>query len=480
MPPNLMAQKYRGPDTGICWPQSGTDVDEDVADIFGYRRFTVHTPPYDFHRGVDVNWNQAGNPNYAPINGAITRWSYTHFMFDDDGNMDQFTETDPNSKATFSRNSSSLRIVGKNNGTVTLPSGLARFDCVTPLNPNTTNGDWYMDLQLASTVSLTGKLVYGMYDTVNDQYALLEYNGSTFTVKGKDAGGTMGVDGTTSTPSARTWMRIRYSQTSGNIKWQHSTDGVSFTDIATEASITWTREFPVFKAFVGWDPAASGSDDTVDVDFFGWWDGDNIARFGNWIEVGASSDKWVMLHFRHLAIQRGAIVRAGDYVGLVGQTGFDTKSGRILTPHLHLEYIGNNKYDYSNADPTNPLDPDLLPRTNVSNNVSVVRSTGNDPNLVDSHILTITVDREDQDFDMNQISLTGNSATRTVNWNTRGGLNPTDNDDPVYDGVYEVPSTFDETSAAYVITVYFNKSTVGSTFVSAYVKDTEGNTLWSE
>lgn len=480
MPPNLLAQKYRGPDPGICWPRSGTHTVEDVGDIFGYRPFAAHSPPYDFHRGVDFNWDRAGYPNLSPTNGSIVRWSYTHFMFDDDGNMDQFTETDPNSKATFSRNSSSLRIVGKNNGTVTFPSGLARFNCVTPLNPNTSNGDWYMDLQLASTVSLTGKLVYGMYDSTNNEYALLEYDGTTFTVKGRDAGGTMGVDGTTAAPSARTWMRIRYSQASANIKWQHSTDGTTWTDIATEGTISWTRNYPAFAAFVGWDPAASGSDDTVDVDFFGWVDGDNIGRFGNWIEIATASDKWLQMHFRHLSVAKGSIVKAGDEMGLVGKTGFDTKSGRILTPHLHMEYIGNNDRDYANSDPTNPLDPSLLPRANVTNNVSVVRSTGLDPNGNDSHILTVTVTREDQNFDVNQFSLTGNTATRTVNWNTRGGLDPSDNDINYYDGVYEKPSAFDTSSTEYEIVMYFNKSTVGSTFVSAYIMDTEGTTVWSE
>lgn len=77
MPPNLLAQKYRGPDPGICWPRSGTHTVEDVGDIFGYRPFAAHSPPYDFHRGVDFNWDRAGYPNLSPTNGSIVRWSYT-------------------------------------------------------------------------------------------------------------------------------------------------------------------------------------------------------------------------------------------------------------------------------------------------------------------------------------------------------------------------------------------------------------------
>ena len=34
-------------------------------------------------------------------------------------------------------------------------------------------------------------------------------------------------------------------------------------------------------------------------------------------------------------------------------------------------------------------------------------------------------------------------------------------------------------SSQYIYKIYFRKTVVGSTFVSAYVKDADGNTLWS-
>ena len=52
-------------------------------------------------------------------------------------------------------------------------------------------------------------------------------------------------------------------------------------------------------------------------------------------------------------------------------------------------------------------------------------------------------------------------------------------DYPKYQGVYWVADTMDETSAQYGITFYFNKSVVGSTFVSYVVKDCTGTTLAS-
>lgn len=478
MPPAMLPILRRQSDPGRCWPSNAGPTPSTTGDPFGERTFPGHASGVDFHRGIDLLDQQDGVPTYSPINGCVIRSSYTHFQWDDDSNMEQFTEVDPNSKATFSRVTDKLRIVGKNDGTVSFPSGLAQYRCLTPLSA--VAGEWFIDLQLNATVSLTGKLVYGMYDPDNNEYALLEYDGSTFTVKGRDSGGAMTGDGTTYTPSARTWMRIRYDSTNGVI-WQHSTDGSTWTDMVADASPSWTKQYPGFKVFVGWDPAGSGSDDTVDVAFFGWFDGDNIGRFGNWIEISSAGEKWLMMHHRKLLVAVGSVVRAGEQVGTTGKTGFDTYSGRIAQDHLHTEYIPNNKYFYANNDPLNPLDPDILPRTNGSGNVSVMRSTGNDPNGNDSHILTITCTRgTQQDFDMNEFSLTGNSGTRTINWNTRSGLDPADQDANNYNGVHFQPSAFNESSSSYVITLYFNKSAVGNTFSSAYVKDTDGTTLWSE
>jgi hypothetical protein len=119
-----------------------------------------------------------------------------------------------------------------------------------------------------------------------------------------------------------------------------------------------------------------------------------------------------------------------------------------------------------------------MPRANVSNNVSVVSSTANDPDAVSCNKLAITVTRADQDFDFNEISMTGNLATRTVNFNSRAGLNA-NVDIPKESGVYIVPGAFNAESASYTFDVYFSRAVVGTTVVSAYIKDCNGVTLWS-
>jgi len=205
----------------------------------------------------------------------------------------------------------------------------------------------------------------------------------------------------------------------------------------------------------------------------------SVGRFGNWMQISAPDRKIVLGHMRKVPAALGTFVSAGQIVGYSGETGFDAASGRIQTEHLHLELALTNAYEYSRAESVNPLRAGYLPRTNVSNNVAVVRTSGNDPDAVDSHILTITVTRADQDFDLNSITLTGNTTSRTINFDTRSGLHPTDVDTPKHSGVYLVPSAFNAASATYVLTVYFNKTTVGATFVSYSVLDSAGTTVAS-
>lgn len=486
----------RSCDPGIVWPVSGTDAVATLGDIFGDRTFsggTGHATGRDFHRGIDLVDNidgagepagKGGVPILSPIHGRVIRKFYGFFQFDDAANMSELAETDAGSKATFSQGSSKLTIVGKNDGTVTFPSGLARLEKIKPFQMDITGNDWVMDFQLASSISTTtGKLVMGIYDSVNAQWLCLEYDGATYTCKGVKATGTMTNNNATASVSGKLWGRIYFEASSGKVYWQYSTDGLTWTDIVSGGEAFTVTNRGGFKAFIGWDPAASGGDDTVNVEMWGSGDTSSVNRFGNWIEIANATSKFCMMHFRHISVNLGDEVRPGQQVALTGQTGFDIRSGRILSNHCHIEYHPTNAHDYSNADPVNPLSALILPRASTTVSIGVVRDSATDPNAGgnDCHRLTITIDRGTyQNFQINSFSLTGNTTVRTVNWNTRAGLDPADQDTNYYDGVYFQPVAFDETSSQYVFKIYFKKSTVGSTFVSAYVKDPEGNTLWSE
>lgn len=472
----------QGLNNGIVWPDSGTGTPSDVRDIFGPRPFAAHIPTvgydYDFHRGVDVVLN-AGDPLRAAFGGSVTRLHYTHFGWETDGQLDQWTEDDGAGAATFTRVGSALRIVGSRIGAQTFPN-VAAWKAVRERVVINNGEGWEIRFQLvASAVLAAGQVGFGLLDEDTGEYVALEYNGADATALGAGSGGPFAASGTTLAVTTETWFRIRLTGTT--LSWAVSTNASSWTNIATQASPTWTSQVTaVFRPLLYWRSTdTDAATETIDVEFIGWNDPLTIDRFGNWLTIAGDDERIVMMHFQDFDVALGDVVEAGQVLGRAGLTGFDDRSGVINQPHVHLEYIENSDYSYFNDEPVNPLGPGILPRADTTANVTVTRSSETDPDAVDSWRLRIQVARDDQDFDLNTITLTGNLATRTINWNTRSGLNA-DNDIPLEAGVYLVPEDFNEADTTYEVSVYFHKSVVGTSFVSAQVLDTAGAVLWSE
>lgn len=480
---SLPKTRNRGDGRGIAWPDSGSSTVSTIGDVFGPRPFSAHIATvgydYDFHRGVDIPKNQ-GDQVRSMISGSVIRAHRTHFGWETDDQLGYWTERDPNTSVAFAREApSALRVTGERVGAQTFPTDTGWYE---PTDESVIgSGDWTIDLNLSATISTNGAIGLCLIDEANDEYVALEYDGATITVRGKDSSGTFTADEGTTSIASQTWLRINHDSATDSIDWLYGTDGDSWTTAALESSVAFTETIrSVFKPAIYWRSIdTSETPDTVDVEFFGWVSSTTIGRFGNWLSIANKDMTTIMLHFQDLDVYLGDYVQAGQVIGRAGVTGFDSKSGRVQYSHIHLEVIEETKYTYDNDTVINALAPGILPRTDVTNNVSVNRITENDPDATDSWKLEITVSRGDQDFDLNQISLTGNLATRTVNFNTRAGLNA-DNDVPVNDGVYLVPDNFTSASSTYTIAAYFHKTVVGTTFVSAEIRDTAGNLLWSE
>lgn len=467
--------------SGFVWCDTGNGTPSDVRDVFGARPFPAHIATvgydYDFHRGVDAA-AAAGAPVYAISEGPVFRLHRTHYGWETDAQLGYWTESDPGGAAQFTRVSSSLHIVGERVGAQTFAQA-ARWKALRE-RVQVVGGDWELQLELAASIALAGgNLGLAVLDEANTQYAAIEYDGAVATALGVGSGGAFAASGTTLATAGRLWLRVRYIGTT--LSWGVSDDGDTWVDVATQATPAWTDSRPVFTPLVYWRSTdTDAADQVIDVDYVGWYDGQTVGRFGNWLEIGHSGAlKVAQMHFQDLDIEVGDYVKAGQQIGLAGMTGFDDRSGHINQPHVHVEFCPNNNRDYANTDPVNPLAAGFLPRANTGTNVTVARTTENDPDGVTSWRVRIQVARGDQDFDFNAITLAGDVATRTVNWNTRAGLNA-DNDIPKQAGVYIVPSDFDEDSPAYEVSFYFNKSVVGTTFVSLQILDTAGNILYAE
>jgi hypothetical protein len=475
---------YRGDGSGIVWPDSGTSTSSDITDVFGPRPFAPHIPTvgydYDFHRGIDVAADE-GDSVYAAQTGSVQRWHFTHFGWQADSQLEQWVEVDPNNSVTFSRQETDvLRVTGSRVGAQTFPQGAGRFE-TTREKVQISDASWELRLNFKDVPNTSGFLGFGLLDTETDELLSMEYDGTTIGVRSVDSTGAKTEDGDTEAIGSQTWLRIRYD---GDVSvfWERALDTSSWTTVSSGTLGTFTHSVtPKFSPTIYWRSTdTDGTPDTVDIDFLGWFDNQTIPRFGNWISIQNLNTQALCMHMRELVVSQGDFIHtAGTQIGTAGTTGFDYISGDILTPHIHMEIVDSPDYFYSNSYPVNPLTAGFLPRINSSSNVSTVRTTENDPDGTDSWKLAITVSRASQDFDLNTVTLTGNLATRTINFNTRAGLN-SNNDIPKEAGVYIVPSDFDGESASYDITVYFNKSVVGNTFTSYSITDTEGTVIDSE
>lgn len=481
-------------DPGIVWPTSGSNIVSTTGDPFGHRAFTGgtgHATGQDFHRGIDlaVNEDGAGQPAdsggvliKSPIHGKVVRAYYGHYEFYDDENLDELEEVDPSSQLTYSSDAGVLTMTWKNNGVPASTALIPRLRKIVKFDAGQTGNDWYIQMRVKSGFApANGEVVFGVQDRGSAETQYITFNGTRMTaymnMPPAGAGG-----GNTFTGGARpTYLYFRIGMVSGVLWVWDSVDGITW-EHGSGYTGTWTSPGN-FEMFIGAMPAATGADETVEIEFFGGGDNSTIARFGNWVTIATATNKHVLMHFRHLYVAQGDEIRPGDSIGLTGRTGFDTRSGPVLYNHAHYEYHPTNASDYSNQEATNPLSAVILPRADTTIDIAVVRDSANDPNGGGNacHRLTITIDRGTyQNFQINEFSLTGNSASRTLNWNTRAGLDPADQDVNNYNGVYFEALAFDENDSQYVFKIYFVKATVGATFVSAYVKDADGNTVWSE
>jgi hypothetical protein len=471
---------YRGDGSGYGWPGalSGTGT---IGDIMGFRTFSAHSSGIDFHRGCDDVIGQ-GATVYSPMSGAIIRQHYTFFGWQTSSQMDRWSISNTNSSLAVSHNGTNLVLTCSRVGSASFPSGVDRYYPIKErIYPHGT-GDWLIQIGLTSTISTTGAIGIGVFNDALTEYIGMEYDGATITRRGVGTT-TFTANGATTSIANQTWLRITYAQSTGGYAWLYSTDGSTWTTIGTETGRTFTSALATHSPTIYWRSGDTNATPySIGVQKLEFYDlaQNTASRFGNHMYISNGTEKFALLHFESFSAYQGQHVQCRQVIGRAGKTGFDTTSGAVLAPHVHIERSTTTpNYTYAGDDSINPLAPGLLPRTNVSNNVAVVRTRENDPEGNDSHLLTITTTRADQDFDLNSVSLTGNLATRTVNYNTRGGVDPANQDNNIYQGVRFVCQSFDSTSPTNVLKFYFRTATVGTTFTSYTVLDTAGTTLAS-
>ncbi len=193
-------------------------------------------------------------------------------------------------------------------------------------------------------------------------------------------------------------------------------------------------------------------------------------RFGNWVMIEHTPDPITgqprhSLYF-HMndtpLVTEGDSVIAGQLIGLVGNTGY-----QINTKHLHFEMTQDLDEDlYSNRraiHPFNGLNYSNINATNMSINANTTH-----------YILSVT--HNYTDMDLVSFKFVGTRANRTVNYQTKEGVNLSDADQHCYNDVCYEPEDATYPFGDYTVNYTVDRFITGP-LIGAIIKDVKD---WTE
>jgi murein DD-endopeptidase MepM/ murein hydrolase activator NlpD len=196
--------------------------------------------------------------------------------------------------------------------------------------------------------------------------------------------------------------------------------------------------------------------------------GTALERNGNWILVRTDSVGGQPRHNAYLHLNGFHTYHVGDTVATSDTVGFMGKSGiGINTIHTHLELYKNLSGTSIDKDKAyNVLE--ILPYTDA-NSYSVTTIQQGDSTA-------IQIDMSENELDFDQITLYGTLASRTVSFNLRTGIDPSDNDNPRYNNVFIDPVAFTLDSTTRRLRFWTSNSEIGE-IDSARITDIKGYSL---
>ena len=195
--------------------------------------------------------------------------------------------------------------------------------------------------------------------------------------------------------------------------------------------------------------------------------GTGLERYGNWILVQHESVSGDPRHTGYLHLNGFSTFQVGDTVSTADTIGFMGNSGvGINTIHTHLEYYEDLSGTSISKDKIyNPFE--IMPYTDNNGYIVTTLHQG------DSTGIQVRIPAGELDFD--EITMYGTTATRTVGLNSRTGIDPVDNDNPLYNNVFIDPNTFSSDSSYKTIRFWTKQGEVGD-IDSIQIKDVKGYT----
>ncbi len=203
--------------------------------------------------------------------------------------------------------------------------------------------------------------------------------------------------------------------------------------------------------------------------------GTSRERFGNWMFVNHSAwpglpNESRMTCYMHMegfapTAYVGKSVQKGEVIGYVGDSGVG-----INTVHLHLELHKAVPNNYYSKDRTRNV-MKVLPYTD--SDIATVTTT---ESPAGNYIIKVVLPADDNELDFNRVEIYGSSGSRFVDFDTREGIDTSNNDNPTYNGVTIMPDNFWYNHAFYNMSYNVQSATIG-TLQNVKAYDTHGNLL---
>ncbi|MFZ4619341.1 MAG: peptidoglycan DD-metalloendopeptidase family protein [Bacteroidota bacterium] len=182
--------------------------------------------------------------------------------------------------------------------------------------------------------------------------------------------------------------------------------------------------------------------------------GGSLQRFGTWmlVRIDSSAGQSRFNAYLHLngfhRFNVGDTVSTSDTIAFMGKSGYE-----INTVHLHFELYKNLSGTSIDKDKANnPME--ILPYTN-SNSYTVSFTVRNDSSAIE-------FTAPESELDLDQVTIYGSLATRSVGYNSRTSIDPANNDNPNYAQVMIDPDQFIQDSTMQRTRIWTKDSETGA------------------
>ncbi len=360
--------------SNVVWPDSGTttmSAGHAIRAPLWYRAFSPHgsspdvTSTVDCHLGADIGGQSSRDPVYAVMAGIVNRLNESFTSFQSSAQYTRlFNEANG---GTFTLDTANTRLrMAPAAGSSTFESGAMKLSFKHTPSPTTTGGgEDNIDLRATISDTVPSDWQGGIYlyeDSTHYARLYLDEFSGNLVCSYRNGGAETTINSAT-IPASLNALRLVWDTSAGTVRGYYATDGGAAIDswtawgAATVVGLDADLELGVFLA----NPQNTSPDNTLDVEDIGYfWQLMVGGRFGNYVQFTSRDPRnpttaaltWDMVHMDEILVSAGQVIAAGELIGYVGKSGFNSRSGPVLSDHIHWEASAGSFYFYDNTRPS--------------------------------------------------------------------------------------------------------------------------------